>query len=153
MKNIEKISAAAFPTAVRNGVVLVDFFAQWHGQCHKQYDVLNALASHCIHRLLTNRVFRLISFITAPPARKRKGGFLQNNATKAKKTARRKPCCASDLQIREVTIYPYRQGKERYKQIVTFSVIISSCNSIYIKQSIFQEPGQKKYIFLPLHCT
>jgi thioredoxin 1 len=44
MKNIEKISAAAFPTAVRNGVVLVDFFAQWHGPCHKQYDVLNALA-------------------------------------------------------------------------------------------------------------
>ena len=44
MKKIEKLSAAAFPTAVRRGVVLVDFFAQWHGPCHKQGDVLNALA-------------------------------------------------------------------------------------------------------------
>jgi thioredoxin 1 len=44
MKKIEKISAAAFPVAVRRGVVLVDFFAQWHGPCHKQGDVLNALA-------------------------------------------------------------------------------------------------------------
>ena len=43
MKKIEKLSAAAFPTAVRRGVVLVDFFAQWHGPCHKQGDVLNAL--------------------------------------------------------------------------------------------------------------
>ena len=44
MKKIEKISAAAFPVAVRRGVVLVDFFAQWHGPCHKQDDLLNALA-------------------------------------------------------------------------------------------------------------
>lgn len=44
MQKIEKLSAAAFPVAVRNGVVLVDFFAQWHGPCHKQGDVLNALA-------------------------------------------------------------------------------------------------------------
>lgn len=44
MQKIEKISAAAFPVAVRDGVVLVDFFAQWHGPCHKQNDVLNALA-------------------------------------------------------------------------------------------------------------
>ncbi|MBR7121772.1 MAG: thiol reductase thioredoxin [Lentisphaeria bacterium] len=46
MKKIEKLSAAAFPAAVRRGVVLVDFFAQWHGPCHKQGDVLNALADH-----------------------------------------------------------------------------------------------------------
>ena len=43
MKRIEKLSAADFPTAVRDGVVLVDFFAQWHGPCHKQGDLLNAL--------------------------------------------------------------------------------------------------------------
>ncbi len=48
-KKIEKLSAAAFPTAVRDGVVLVDFFAQWHGPCHKQYDILNSLA--CSDRL------------------------------------------------------------------------------------------------------
>ena len=29
MKRIEKLSAADFPTAVRDGVVLVDFFAQY----------------------------------------------------------------------------------------------------------------------------
>ena len=40
----------------------------------------------------------------------REGGFFYNNTAMAKKTARRKPCCASDLQIREVTTYPYRQG-------------------------------------------
>lgn len=44
MKKIEKLTAAGFPTAVRQGVVLVDFFAQWHGPCHKQGDLLNALA-------------------------------------------------------------------------------------------------------------
>ena len=44
MQKIEKLTAAAFPVAVRNGVVLVDFFAQWHGPCHKQWDVLSALA-------------------------------------------------------------------------------------------------------------
>ena len=44
MQKIEKLTAAGFPTAVRNGVVLVDFFAQWHGPCHKQGDLLNALA-------------------------------------------------------------------------------------------------------------
>ncbi len=46
MKKIEKISAAAFPVAVRRGVVLVDFFARWHGPCHKQDDLLNALADN-----------------------------------------------------------------------------------------------------------
>ena len=46
MKKIEKLSAAAFPVAVRRGVVLVDFFAQWHGPCHKQGDLLNALADN-----------------------------------------------------------------------------------------------------------
>ena len=46
MQKIEKLSAATFPVAVRNGVVLVDFFAQWHGPCHKQSDLLNALADH-----------------------------------------------------------------------------------------------------------
>lgn len=44
MQKIEKLSAAAFPVAVRNGVVLVDFFARWHGPCHKQNDLLNSLA-------------------------------------------------------------------------------------------------------------
>ena len=44
MQKIEKLTAAAFPVAMRNGVVLVDFFAQWHGPCHKQWDVLSALA-------------------------------------------------------------------------------------------------------------
>lgn len=44
MEKIEKLSAAAFPVAVRRGVVLVDFFAQWHGPCHKHGDLLSALA-------------------------------------------------------------------------------------------------------------
>ena len=44
MHKIEKLSAAAFPVAVRRGVVLVDFFARWHGPCHKQGELLNALA-------------------------------------------------------------------------------------------------------------
>lgn len=44
MQKIEKLTAAGFPVAVRRGVVLVDFFAQWHGPCHKQGDLLNALA-------------------------------------------------------------------------------------------------------------
>ncbi|MBE6355843.1 MAG: thioredoxin family protein [Lentisphaerae bacterium] len=44
MQKIEKLTAAGFPVAVRSGVVLVDFFAQWHGPCHKQGDLLNALA-------------------------------------------------------------------------------------------------------------
>lgn len=44
MHKIEKLSAAAFPVAVRSGVVLVDFFAQWHGPCHKQNAMLDLLA-------------------------------------------------------------------------------------------------------------
>lgn len=43
MDKIEKLTAAGFPVAVKQGVVLVDFFAQWHGPCHKQGDLLNAL--------------------------------------------------------------------------------------------------------------
>jgi thioredoxin 1 len=44
MKTIEKLTAADFPVAVRRGVVLVDFFAQWHGPCHKQGSIINGLA-------------------------------------------------------------------------------------------------------------
>lgn len=44
MHKIEKLSAAAFPVAVRRGVVLVDFFAQWHGPCCKQGALLDELA-------------------------------------------------------------------------------------------------------------
>ena len=44
MHKIEKLSAAAFPVAVRRGGVLVDFFAQWHGPCHKQGELLDTLA-------------------------------------------------------------------------------------------------------------
>ena len=43
MNKIEKLTAAGFPMAVKHGVVLVDFFARWHGPCHKQGDLLNAL--------------------------------------------------------------------------------------------------------------
>ena len=44
MHKIEKLSAARFPAAVRDGVVLVDFFASWHGPCYKQGELLNTLA-------------------------------------------------------------------------------------------------------------
>lgn len=40
MDRIEKLTAAAFPVAVRRGVVLVGFFAEWHIQCCKQGELL-----------------------------------------------------------------------------------------------------------------
>ena len=44
MNRIEKLTAAAFPVAVRRGVVLVGFFAQRHGPCRKQGELISSMA-------------------------------------------------------------------------------------------------------------
>ena len=43
MQKIEKLTAAGFPYAVRNGVVIVDFFTRCSGNCFHQKRIIESM--------------------------------------------------------------------------------------------------------------
>ena len=48
MQKIESLSAAGFPKAVRDGVVLVEFSAPWCAQCIVQDEIIDRMAAQGI---------------------------------------------------------------------------------------------------------